>query len=223
MAYGERWVNEALYGGCDDLADLTILPACPPQGDEARYFRTLRHAGIVDGPTPSPVGRLPSCLIQNVAFQMVSEMPDLLAPANVLTEASVSSAASLSAEATTNEWLGDAAVVVRIAATTDLADWTIRAVPMAAGQSCPAVGADPCASYTLGALPAGHSITIDPTVREVIEWDATGKRYVSGLARLSFDPVFDWIEVPPCSKVCVTVTSVTGTADVTITQFDREL
>lgn len=130
----------------------------------------------------------------------------------------------MSAEASTNEWPGDAAVVVRVVAVSDLTDVTIAAVPMAAGQSCPTAGANPCAAYTIDFLPQDHSITIDPTVREVIEWDAAGKRYVSGLPRLSFDTVFDWIEVPPCSKTCVTVHNAgAGAAQVSITQFDREL
>jgi hypothetical protein len=59
MVWGERWLTEALRSGCGDgccTADVCVLPSCPPVGVCADdYFRVVRDAALVDGPTFSPI------------------------------------------------------------------------------------------------------------------------------------------------------------------------
>jgi hypothetical protein len=75
MAWGERWLTEALHAGCGDgccTADICVYPTCPPAGACADdYLRTIRDAALVDGPTFSAVID-ERCVAQGVAFQMTS-------------------------------------------------------------------------------------------------------------------------------------------------------
>lgn len=225
MAWGERWLAEALAGDCGELGAATVLPVCPPTDDEDRYFRTLERVGLTDGPTFAPASNAKPCFLQSVTFQLAAEIPELLAPPTVLVDAeTVTDEGSTSATASTAAWLGDAAVRITINPSTALSGWTIRAIPLAEGQTCPLpAGANPCTAYRLPALPKGNVLVIDPVLREVREFNVTSKRWVSGFGRLEFDGVFDWIEVPPCSNLCIEVASDAGTAEVTIEQIDREL
>lgn len=79
MAYGNRWLNDVLSGiltGCAQDT-LRLLLACPSGGGTSQ-FRTLRHVGIVDGPTPGPVNNLPECHVCEVSFQLAAGIPQLL-------------------------------------------------------------------------------------------------------------------------------------------------
>lgn len=80
MAYGERWLADVLAGQIIGCAPDTvrILLACP-SGSATAQFRTLRHVGVVDGPTFGPAQELPECYIQEVLFQLASGTPWLYA------------------------------------------------------------------------------------------------------------------------------------------------
>lgn len=80
MAYGERWLADVLAGRIVGCAPDTarILLACPT-GLASAQFRTMRHIGIVDGPTSGQAETLPECYLQEVQFQVASGVPWLLA------------------------------------------------------------------------------------------------------------------------------------------------
>lgn len=232
MSWGERWLSEALTGSlCEPLrGDVAeILPACPPEGtsdgDAEDWLRYLHGVALVDGPVFAAEGDVPTCFLQRVSFQLVAANPYLHAPAVTEVDGQqVSDGGSVSAEVVTGEWLSGAAVTVVIKATEDTTEIVITATPMVEGQPCPAVGVGPCVSYNVPALEEGSTLTIDAVDRRVSVIDASSKTETSGMGLLDIEGPFGWIDVPPCTSMCVTVAvEGAGTVDVTISSTSREL
>lgn len=226
MAWGERWLTEALSGSvCETCGgdEAEVVPACP---DDPIFvgsaFRTLRKVGIVDGPVFTPIADVNGCLAQEVSFQLAAGIPYLHRPPTSAI-VTISTGQRLTQLVETQEWGGDAAVSISIEALTDLTDVVVTATPVLDGADCPEDGANPCVRYDIAAIPNGHVLTIDAIERSVSEWNVSSKASEAGWRRLSFEGSFDWIEVPPCSTMCVAVTSGTGTASITITSVVREL
>lgn len=230
MAWGERWLTEALRGSvCEALrGDVAqVVPACPDstdQDDIDASYRTLRQVGLVDGPTFAREGDVPACYAQRASFQLVIGNPFLHTPTETLAdEESLGDGDETSVVVETAEWLGDAAVNVVIEAVTDLTDVTIRGVPMAEDQFCPQEGTGACVTFTIPAIPAATTLTIDSVDHLVTQVDETSQLETSGFGLLDVTGPFGWIEMPPCSRMCVTVSVGTGDAVVTIERTDREL
>lgn len=249
MAYGERWLADVLAGNqCDplsDLGDLEILPSCPDTVaggrysdtysdiyledpvDPATFFRTLKRTGIADGPTPVPLGQtrgsIPECNAQRVEFTLVSELPWLFSPAVEIADAPIGAGGSLSGQASTAEWVGDAGVRLTITAGASGFEGTVSATPMVAGQTCATAGTDPAYEYGIS-VDAENTWVFDSATRQLQGFDITSKAWVSGMSSLSIpDGGFSWLEIPPCSDVCITVTCSSGGGDVLIEQINREL
>ncbi len=232
MSWGERWLSEALAGSlCEPLrGDVAeVLPACPPEstsdGDAEDWLRTLRGVGLVDGPLFAAEGAVPTCYLQRATFQLVAANPYLHAPATTHVDGQqVSDAGSVSAEVETGEWLAGAAVSVVIEATEDTTDVVVTATPMVDGQTCPATGVAACVTYRVPLLDEGATLTLDAVDRFVSSVDASSKTETSGMGLLEVEGPFGWIDIPPCTSMCVTVAvEGTGTVVVTITSTNREL
>lgn len=223
MAYGERWLADVLAGNqCDpltDLGDLVVLPAC-------QYgFRTLKRCGVVDGPVVSELGSdesVPSCVSQRVDFQLASELPWLLADADTLTSITLPMGDWVAVEASTDAWTGDAGLRLTASAYSDFS-CDIAIVPLPDGYSCPTDGLAPAILAHLTGVPGGNVLTWDSAIHSILEWDETSKVYTSGFPRVTVDGGFQWLELPPCTRVCIKVTSTDGSAVVQVDQVNREL
>lgn len=231
MSWGERWLSEALVGSyCEPLrGDIAeVLPACPPDGtsdgDAEDWLRQLYGVGLVDGPIFAAEGEVPRCFLQRASFQLVAANPFLHTPPDALLEAETVTAGSpASVQVDTEEWLSGAAVFVELAAVTETTNVVVTAVPMTEGQACPATGVVPCVWYSVPLLNAGDTLTIDAIERAVTLVDASSKTGTSGFPLLDIEGPFAWIEVPPCTSMCVTVEVGAGSAEVSISVANREL
>lgn len=232
MTWGERWLAEALRGSlCEPLRgdEATVLPACPAEGSSQASidaaFRQLRQVGVVDGPTFTREADLPPAIAQRVAFQLVAANPFLHAPTEVVMDSQLVAGGAYGAiEVETDEWLGDAALTVTLQAVTDSTGIVVSGTPMVEGQLCPQVGILPCLAYTIPSLSGGVTLTIDAVDRLITAVDETSNREVSGFGLLDVAAgPFGWLEVPPCSRMCVQVTVETGGVVATISRTDREV
>lgn len=116
MEWGQRWLNEVLAGSCSGCAidTLEVLPACP-ESDPDRFFRTLYGAGLTEGPVFT--SGEDADFVQEVAFTLSVAEPYLFAPAvTCLDEVSVGPAGSECCEVSTNDWNGDAALIITLEA-----------------------------------------------------------------------------------------------------------
>jgi hypothetical protein len=231
MNWGERWLAEALRGSvCENLRGDTaeVVPACPEDGaDQAEIdasFRTLRQVGLVDGPTFTREGDVPQAFAQRVSFQLVAGNPYMHTPVDVMVdEEEIGAGDHTSVVVETQEWLGDAAITVTIRAETALTNVIVKGVPMDDDQFCPQEGVGPCVIYTIPTIPAATTLTIDAVDHLVTSVDDTAQIEVSGFGLLDITGPFSWMEMPPCSRMCVSVHVGTGTALVSIARTDREL
>lgn len=237
MSWGERWLTDVLSGsyceqeGCVD-DDLILLPACPEEDstEPERFFRTLKQVGIADGPIFQQADdSVPECKMQSVSFQLVSGLPWLYAPAEpmITQETLNANNPDTSVMLSTDDWVGDASTVITISAAASgaLAPRQVRIqAKVAIGGECPVVssGINPCFDVTVS-LERGDSIIIDSAARRVLRFDATTKRHTSGLANIDFEGLFNWLDIAPCTRLCVTFTRISGTTAVSIDQVNREL
>lgn len=227
MDWGERWLTEALSGGsCDTCGgdDAEILPACPDSPGILFDIpvRQLLDVGIVDGPIFTPMADIPGCLMQEVAFQLVAGNPYLHHSLNTAST-TVFAGQTFSYALQTQEWGGDMGVAVTLEALSNLTDVVVRAAPLTDIDDCGDLDLNPCVEYRIASVPEGHILSIDGRRRSVTEFNDSSKVWESGYRRLAFDGPFDWIEVPPCSLMCVTVTVGGGTADVEVGWALREI
>lgn len=237
MAYGERWLSEALRGspcefGCPtDTA--VILPACPTDADPYTpevYFRQMVGVGLIDGPVFTKVVSS-EWYLQQVSFNLMSSQPWLYHIANRCLDAEeieggYDSPVSCSLE--TPEWMGEGTFRIDIQNTdvTDMTDITIQGQISLDG-SCPVSGlgtsVPPTFSYTIPTLGPEEHIIIDGATRQISFWDASDKFYTQGLPYLDFDGPFVWPDVGTCTTMCLTVDADTGTGAVTVDTFLREI
>lgn len=229
MDYGKRWLSEVLRSGCDGcgIGDLCFLPACPEGvADFDPFFRTIKRAGLIDGPTevqlPSPCD-----LISGVAFQMASEIGYYYADPEVCMEDQVVTAEHCCL-VTTDEWIGDATVKIRIQAggPNRVENLHITMTPTR-DSTCPAPeGITPCMDV-LASFPAGSELVIDGTERIVEVRQQSSGRVIGGYDALTFDGVFGWPDMGSCTSACVCVDATDATVNanttvVSIEKFDRE-
>lgn len=215
MDWGERWLTDALTGGCDDLADLEMILAC---GDGVR---SLLDTGLVDAPVFADEGDMASCRMRSVSFQLASESPWHFGPAESLFAESLVAGDLYTGEATTEEWAGGGAVVFTVTAGSGAVDGLVLRVATGACDAEPGTLFEVTAS-----VPAGRRLVIDPRTQTVaIEHVATGLSE-GGLDALEYSGMFCWPEIGPCSTVCVSA-EVTGEpgiqASVVAEFYPREL
>lgn len=221
MEWGERWLAEVLgAGGCDERLDLEVLLAC---NDDDSLFRTLPDVGLIDGPVYGPVGEVPECSWQQVAFQLASASPWLLGVPVVAYDGALG--AGHYRQVVTDEWTGDAGIRVEVmAGPAGVAGIVIEGL-IGAGANCPPSGAVPCWRYEVPTLPGGHRLVIDGALEDAyVENPATGE-ITGGLELFEFAGRFEYPQAASCSQVCVHVAAATGgsTATTRISYRSREL
>lgn len=235
MAYGERWLTEALRGsfcsgGCvTDYAQ--ILEACPNVTDPADadpFIRRLVGAALIDGPTFTPIGTLPECVIQHVSFQVGTEMPYLFAPDQLVNSGTVTPGFPVAGIATTDSWPGDAVPIITINPGISGATGIKVTGRVSLDGNCPPEhGGNPCFQYFITQLAIEEQFVIDGMERQIYIVNPATKSREPGLVRLRRDmmspPLFDYPQLPPCSTVCIEVSVETGSADVFIEKVDRSL
>lgn len=235
MAWGERWLADVLSGSyCDadfcSSDEAVILPACPDDSlDADSFFRTLKQVGIVDGPLFTPISDgVPECKSQKVNFQLAAGLPWLYGPSELVLEESLSHGnPTASVMVSTEDWVGDASTIITVtrppSGSSGLRRVTIEA-HVAIGGECPVTtGLNPCFKTDV-IIQRGDSLIIDSAARRVLRLDGTTKRYEGGLGDLDFDGLFKWLDVPPCTRICITFTRQTGfTGSVAVELLPREL
>lgn len=234
MAYGERWLTEALRGNpCADGScaadDLLIVPACP--SDPADYtgsFRTLVNVGLVDGPLFSPEVSN-EAVLQRVDFSLVAGLPWLYHPAQVLlNNVETNYGSTLNALLTTSEWMGDGTFYIKIAnnGLNDATDIVITGQISIDGD-CPVTGdatsVPPSFTYEIPSLLSGDSITIDGMRRRVTYYDASCKQASSGLPYIDFTGPWRWPDVGPCTSMCLSFDNADGDLTVYVEGRLREM
>lgn len=222
QTYGQRWLTEVLRGDCTDecgISDLCLLMACPAtEADEGDWFRTLKRAGIISGPTFIDIPDVDCGLIQEVSFQMAAEEPHLFTSTPVLDADDLT--LPVSQAVTTDPWIGDATFIITLTAGGPLAveNAVITIQPTKAT-------ALPCSEILVDYLPSGRVLVIDGTTRRVEVREQSSGRVTGGLDALDLTGgLFDWPDLGPCSSATVTVTAQTSNANtrVHIEQYLRE-
>lgn len=219
MAYGEEWLVEALAGNYGDgncAGDtLTLLPACPGDlvgSDADSAFRYLYKAGIIDGPTYSPIQQLPECFIQQVSFQLAAGVPYLYGPTTTCLDEEVmhGGADEACCMVETNTWPGWASTKMTVTALDGpVTDITIQAHISTDGQ-CPESDGMPFWKVEVPLLIEEQRLIIDSIRRDVMVWDPASKRYVGGLPLLQPDGMFRWLDIPPCTDMCICISRTSG-------------
>lgn len=238
MAYGEEWLREALAGGYQDgscAGDvLQLLPACPEDlesTDADEYFRYLYKVGIIDGPDFTQITTLPECTLQNVSFQLAAGVPWLYqAPVVVIDDVVIDGVSGLDecAIASTNEWTGNATTVITLSAPDGpVEDITITATETYDNQ-CPEDDSMPSWKITIPRLEMEEVLTIDGVRRDLTVYNPASKRQEGGIPLIRTNAMFDWLDIPPCTHMCICVERITGTYDandlvVRVEQVNRKL
>lgn len=233
MAYGEEWLREALAGGYQDgscAGDvLQLLPACPEDlesTDADEYFRYLYKVGIIDGPDFTQITTLPECTLQNVSFQLAAGVPWLYQQADPIIDAeSLAGSGEICAIASTNTWTGNATTIITLeapdAAVTDI---TITATE-SYDASCPVTGQMPVWKITVPVLEEEEILTIDGVRRDLTTYNPASKRLEGGIPLIQTNAMFNWLDIPPCTDMCICVSRGAGSANliVTVEQVNRKL
>lgn len=233
MWWGERWLTEALLGRCPTCGGdtLEVLPFCresdDPSYDYDQDFRTLVNVSLVDGPRFTEVSDDPSYFVNQVQFQLVSQMPWLyLPPTRCLDDDLImeSGGEPLSCSLTTPEWM-EGAFRIEVVALTAVTDLVITGRVSLDGD-CPVEppgdSVMPCFTYTIPAMAADDKIIIDGTRRQAQYVDASDKFPTALLPHTTFTGPWRWPEVNPCTTVCVTLEADSGDAEATVDTFLRE-
>lgn len=223
LEWGKRWLFDVLAGACDAPSDLTLLPFCPAdETDLDAAYRILADTVLVDGPTFSDAGTFHDFRTCTVAFQVASSAPWLLGVPAECSTSRLTAGNSLSCLIETDDWGGGQAI--RLTATGDIDGLHVTAIPLAADQDCPLEGGMPCSEFTVTGTQDGDTLIIDSARRSALLTDISSKNDVSAIAYLDFDGPFHWIDAPPCTRLCVTVSNEGGgAADVTLETVLREL
>lgn len=121
MAYGKRWLQEALRGGCTTCgtADLCILPYCSDDdADPDAAFRTLYRVGLIDGPLFAPAeDGIAQCYVLDTTFSFHSELTHLHGDETTcVDEQALLTSASQCCSVTVPEWPSETAFRVEVSA-----------------------------------------------------------------------------------------------------------
>lgn len=233
MAFGERWLTEALRGsfcldGCA-ADDLCILPACPPDDDPNpdRHIRTLRQAGLIDGPNFLSRTSIAECVMQSTVFQLVAARPPMFAPEETcLDEQVVTPGSPAACMASTDSWPGNATLDIRIEVTAASDNIRIRGQTSLDG-NCPPEGnfasAALCFDYLIPDPVLNGVYEVQGTQRRVIYADPSLKISRSGLSHIEFEGPWRWPDIPPCTDMCIMVSVGSGSVKATVGKSDMEL
>lgn len=220
MAYGERWLNEALSGdacrnGCDG-DEAIILPACPEASYEPsdRAFRSLVGVGCIDGPVFAPLGKFPEYKVQQVTFQLAASQPYLFTLAEDIISDDLST--NLAGSMTIPQWVDGGTFVIDITneGVVDATDIVIEGRISLDG-TCPVSGIGssvaPSWTYPIATLGPGDRLIIDGRRRRVTYYDASCKEAGPGYHLIDFDGPWKNPDVGPCTTFCVSATIASGT------------
>lgn len=236
MAYGERWVSEALTGsfcqdGCAD-DELEILPACPDVTTEAAlpYFRHFVNAGITDGPDFGQIDEsVPDCLVQEVSFQFIAALPWLYAPGETCMDTDLASDDEECCLISTTQW-GETTLKITITVDDVAGEDAVQGIRMYLKNTydgeCPSVSSvTPCWDVTINALNGGDILVIDGERRLVYLVDPSSKRRKAGFRYLQMEGMFTWPDVPPCTDMCFCIESsdASGGLHVEVETFARSI
>lgn len=230
MAYGERWLAEALRGSpCNEgncpTDDALILPACPDDSyDYDAAFRTLVNVGAIDGPVFSQLNDAPECFIQEVSFLLVSSQPWLYHPTDRCLDAEPLDA-PVSCGLTTPQWMGEGTFVIDVTAESAVTDLVITGKVSIDGD-CPVTGLGtsvmPSFTYTVPEMLEGDRLVVDGIRKQAHYYDASDKFAKSALPYIQFVGPWIWPDVGNCTTMCVTI-SADGDALATVDTTLREL
>lgn len=235
MDYGKRWLSEALRN-CDSmcgLGDLCLLPACPEgEADTDQFFRTLKRAALIDGPTEVQIPGVPCDLITQMDWQMAAEVGYLYADPEVcLAETVIAVDETECCILSTEEWIGDATakLVVKAGSGGAVSGLRFTATPTSGGV-CPVAAtntATPCSDFTINNLQPGTDLVIDGAERTVEVRYSGSQRPIGGLEVVTpAEGLFQWIDAGACSELCLCfdATGATVNADtkVSIDTYLRE-
>lgn len=216
MRWGERWLTEALGGGCGDDSEVHLIPTCEDSGlPRATPYMTLAHVGLVDGPLFAPVdNNAAEGLIQHVVFTLTAGWPLLLGdPSSAISAEAITGTSAASALVTTEEWDDEAGIVVTV-------DWNADPISLASGggltvemrplpsdydcsDSAPGMA---CVSFIVGDMPRGERLVIDASRHEVRRFDLSAKAWVPGWDRVALrspEVGWEWMDVGACARECV--------------------
>lgn len=224
MEWGQRWLTDVLVGACEGGADVTYLPYCPEDTlAMEEVYRVLADSILVDAPTFTDGPGFREFFTGQVRFQMESVAPWILGVPVECDSDNLFPGESLNCLIETPDWGGSQAI--RLEATGQIDGLTLRAVPLAADQPCPVDGTGmPCSEFTVDGTQEGDILIVDAGRRTALLTDITSKNDVSAIPYLDFDGPFPWVEAPPCTRLCVTVTNNgAGVAEVTLFTVLREL
>lgn len=233
MAYGERWLTEALRGSlcrgecAGDLAE--VLPSCPGTAtieDADPYFRRLVGVSLIDGPVFSQVQQLPECVIQFANFQLAAELPYLYGKSNLVNQGPITPGFPIAGIASTPTWPGDGVLVITVNPGASGATGIVIIGRVSLDSNCPPEhGGDPCFRYRVPSLAVEEQFVIDAMEQSAYIVDPASKTRRPALGRIGIpgNRLFTFPELAPCSDVCVTVSVETGDADVRIEWVPREL
>jgi hypothetical protein len=224
MAGGDRWLNEALRGRL-------CAPDC--QGDELRIalhcgagrivdgvdltpLRTLVGTVLVDGPNFTPLGEDDDdCVIQEVQFQLASQMPwlyedEILAVDDVSVAAGTEDCALIEID----DWNDGETLIVEIdAGSADKTGVVFTITPSLDG-TCPETRlAGNCVRWTMD-LPAAAVVTVDGTRRRATYFDPTEHRTRSALPLMDWEGAFPWPDLAACTSYCVCLDNPNGAGPV---------
>lgn len=243
MSYGERWLYDVLAGGCADCGggSLELLPACPPDAatdaEEDESFRTMLEVGLIEGPEfESIVSR--DCTMQKCSFQLAAGQPYLYAPEILLVDEqpiALNAVEGMCVSYSTDDWVGDATTRIEIQNTSgyDIEGGEIHGRPVAITvimypyADLADVSFDypnPCVKFTVTNLNNEETLVIDSRYRQVLVYDVAKKRYVNGMDHISFEGLFNWGDIAPCTDAAICVQSNTvHDVNFTVKVYPREL
>lgn len=232
MSYGERWLYDVLQGSCGNPTggELTVLPHAPPEAaDEDEMdatFRTMLEVGIIDGPEFTSVIDQ-NCSMQKASFTLVAGQPFLYAPPTTIIngiEIGGSNPDDYCGTYTTDDWVGDATTRIEIQnisgynMTNTDARGRERVIEVKMYASHGTISADfqnPCMELSITHLKNEETLVIDSRYRQILVYDVSKKRYVNGMDHVSFDGLFKWGDIGPCTEAVICVRNLTA--------FDTEI
>jgi len=201
-------------------------------GGATRFFRDAYRVGIADGPVYTEVPGLDLDQGQRVSFQLVAGVPWLFNALRYTPYScqSIPNGDSRCALVTTASWTLDPTGWTRDATTVlqlEALDANVAEslVTVTATRSldglCPTLQIPtPHLTYTVR-LRAGEILKVDGTTRSVTLLNPTTRRWESAFDRLTYEVPLQWMDVEPCTEVCVCVSNVGGTVKATLDLVPR--
>lgn len=178
------------------------------------FFRTLKSAGLIDGLTEVPYDNIPCDLLTGISFQMGTEIGYFYHPAAVCLEDSpIVAGESQCCTVSTDDWIGDATVAIRIQAGGPITVENLRVTVTPTKGDCPPdEGITPCMDV-IATLPPGSELIIDGSERTVEVREVASGRLIGGYEALEFTGPFGWPDLGACTRACVCVDATDATVN----------